>query len=162
VRTALRIFTSCFTVLAALGVLALVARQPYLFPSLGPTAMLFFDSPTQPAASPRNTLIGHGVAIAAGVLCLTVFGLLHHPPVLQEGVSWSRVAAAALSAALTATALHLLNRQHPPAGATTLVISLGLFTTPLQWLAVVVAVVLLTALSVALNRLFGVPQPFWS
>ena len=33
---------------------ALVTGAPLIFPSLGPTAFLFFYTPTAPAASPRN------------------------------------------------------------------------------------------------------------
>ena len=38
----------------------------------------------------------------------------------------SRVAAAALSVALSGAILHLLKAKHPPSGATTLIVSLGL------------------------------------
>jgi CBS domain-containing membrane protein len=45
-------------------------RQPLLFPSLGPTVILFFETPLSPQASPRNTLIGHAVALLAGYASL--------------------------------------------------------------------------------------------
>ncbi len=45
-------------------------------------------------SSPRNTLIGHFVAILTGALSLAVFGLLDHPSILVEGVTLSRTGAA--------------------------------------------------------------------
>ncbi len=155
-------FATCLVALAAVGLVALVARQPLLFPSLGPTVMLFFESPTQKAAAPRSTLVGHGVAILAGLACLLLFGLTDHPPVLEEGVTGPRIGAAALSVALTALALKALGTPHPPAGATTLIVSLGLLTAPAELLAIAVGVVLVTVLGVAINRLLGVRQPLWT
>lgn len=115
----------------------------------------------QKSARPRNTLIGHAVAILAGVGCLAVFGLADHPPVIQEGISGMRIGAAALSVALTALVLHLLACPHPPAGATTLIISLGLLTSASELLSIAAAVALVAVLGVALNRIYGVRQPLW-
>ncbi len=49
-----------------------------------------------------------------------------------------------------------------PAGATTLIISLGILTTPWQLLLLMVAVVLLTAQAFVINRLVGIPYPLWN
>ena len=54
---------------------ALLTGEPFIFPSLGPTAFLLFYTPTLPAASPRNTLCGHAIGAAAGYLALVLFGL---------------------------------------------------------------------------------------
>lgn len=131
--------------LAAIGLLALVSGQPMLFPSLGPTLMLTLDSPHLPSARPGNALVGHYVGIAAGVASLAVTGLLDAPPVLQAGVTLPRIAAAALSLGLTAAVLRLLRSPHPPAGATTLIVSLGLMTTVTELVAIAVSVAALTA-----------------
>lgn len=50
-------------------------------------------------SSPRNTIIGHFVAIIVGGISLAVFGLLGAPSVLQVGVSLARIGAGALSVA---------------------------------------------------------------
>jgi hypothetical protein len=118
-------FALCLVSLAAVGLVGLLVRQPLLFPSLGPTVMLFFERPLQGAAAPRNTIVGHAAAVGAGVLCLLLFGLTDAPPILQEGITGPRIAAAALSVALTALVLKLLDVPHPPAGATTLIVSLA-------------------------------------
>ena len=54
---------------------ALVTGQPFVFPSLGPTAFLLFFTPMAPAASPRNTVVGHAIGAASGYLALALFGL---------------------------------------------------------------------------------------
>lgn len=151
----------CLATLALIGLVGLLTRQPLLFPSLGPTAMLFFERPLQAAAAPRNTLFGHGVAIAAGWVSLLLFGLLAAPPVLQEGITPARIGAAAVSVGLTALVLKLLDAPHPPAGATTLIVSLGLLTSPPELLAIAGGVVALTLASVVLNRSLGLRHPWW-
>jgi hypothetical protein len=55
----------------------------------------------------------------------------------------------------------LLKSPHPPAGATTLIISLGLITKPLLLVVLELAVVLLTLQSLSINRLAGIPYPLW-
>ena len=114
---ALYTFTACVLALTVSGLAAYLTKQPLLFPSLGPTALLFFEQPMFEGASPRNTLIGHLVAILAGALSLAVFGLLDHPSVLAEGVTLARTGAAALSLALTGAVLLLLRSSHSPSGA---------------------------------------------
>ena len=155
-------FALCLVVMAAAGLAGLLVRQPLLFPSLGPTLMLFFESPRQEASTPRNTLLGHAVAILAGAGCLALFGLSGHPPVTTEGITTARVGAAALSLALTALALKLLAAPHPPAGASTLIVSLGILTSVSELVSMAAAVVLVTVLGVVLNRLLGVRQPLWA
>ena len=152
-------FVLCLAVLTACGIAGLLAKRPLLFPSLGPTVMLFFTTPTDRSAAVRSALAGHLVAILAGAGCLALFGLTTHESVLQEGLTAPRIAAAALSVAVTTLVLALLGTPHPPAGATTLIVSLGLITSAAGLASIAVAVVLVTVLSVVLNRLRGVRQP---
>src|SRR5205823_12385018 len=84
-----------------MAALAVVTHSPFIFPSLGPTAFLFFYTPTAPSASPRNTVIGHAIGVAAGYFSLVVTGLTLAGPALAAGVTWPRVIAAALSLGLT-------------------------------------------------------------
>ena len=147
-------------VLAASGAVGLALHQPWLFPSLGPTVMLFFESPTQEASKPSNTLIGHGVGLAAGAAMLYAFGLHNTVPAPVGGLNPSFLLAGALSVALTTLVLTLLKKPHPPAGATTLIVSLGILTKPTELLAVAGAIILITVLGWALNYLFGLrPAP---
>jgi hypothetical protein len=47
--------------IALSGLLAWALDEPLVFPSLGATAFLFFETPMAEVASVRNTLIGHTV-----------------------------------------------------------------------------------------------------
>jgi CBS domain-containing membrane protein len=145
-----------------MAALAVVTRSPFIFPSLGPTAFLFFYTPTAPSASPRNTIVGHTIGAAAGYFSLVVTGLTLAGPALSVGVTWPRVIAAALSLGLTAGLMVLLKSPHPPAGATTLIVSLGILTKPWQLLLLMAAVILLTLQALAINRLAGIPYPLWN
>ena len=159
-------FVACLLALVVSGLTAYAFKQPLLIPSLGPTApLLFFEQPLAAPSSTRNTLIGHLVAILAGVLSLAVFGLLDHPSILAEGVTLARVGAGALSLALTGAILLLLRSSHPPTGATTLIVSLGLLQTPLEMRMLMVGVVILTVAGWVINRALGVPRvpvPVWA
>lgn len=145
-----------------MSALALVSKSPFVFPSLGPTAFLFFYTPRAPTASPRNTIIGHTIGVLTGYLSLVITGLTAAGPALTVGVTWPRVLAAALSLGLTSGLMVLFKSPHPPAGATTLIISLGILTKPWQLLLLMIAVVLLTGQAIAINRLAGIPYPLWN
>jgi CBS-domain-containing membrane protein len=144
-----------------MSLVALVTHEPFIFPSLGPTAFLFFYTPTAPPASPRNAIIGHLVGAAAGWISLALFGLRDAGPALVVGVSLSRVLAAALSLGLTSGGMVLLRAPHPPAGATTLIISLGLLPHIRQLVVLMIAVVMLTLQAFVINRLAGIDYPLW-
>jgi CBS domain-containing membrane protein len=159
---ALYTFVACALAAAVSGLAAYLTKQPLLFPSLGPTAFLFFERPLARRASPRNTLTGHAVAILVGFLSLAVFGLLDNPSILVEGVTITRVGAAALSLALTGAVLLLLQSSHPPSGATVLIVSLGLLKTLPELGSIAMGVVILTVAGWVINRAFGVPLPLWS
>lgn len=151
----------CLFTLACVGLVACVVQQPMLIPSLGPTVLLFFESPLQPAACPRNAFIGHGIGITVGWISLAAVGLLHSPSALEAGIGLGYVASAAMSVALTAFVKHVAKAPHPPAGATTLIVSLGLLTTPAQVGSLAAGVVLVTMAAWCTNRLLGVPMPIW-
>ncbi|WP_156184679.1 HPP family protein [Allosalinactinospora lopnorensis] len=139
--------------LAVIGVLAVASGQPLLFPSLGPTLMLVLDSPHLPSARPVDALAGHYIGVAAGLASLALTGLLGVPSVIEQGATAPRVVAAALSLGLTAAVLRLVRRSHPPAGATTLIVSLGLMTSPTQIAAIVVSVALLVLICLGINSI---------
>jgi CBS-domain-containing membrane protein len=146
--------------LAVMAALAHFSHAPFLFPSLGPTAFLLFYTPTAPTASPRNTVYGHLVGVLAGYLSLTLTGLRDAAPDLNE-ISWARLWACAIALGLTCGLMPLLGVAHPPAAATTLIVALGLLRTPLQLTVVMIAVVLLVAQGLAVNRLAGIAYPWW-
>jgi CBS domain-containing membrane protein len=133
-----------------------------VFPSLGATAFLFFETPMAEVASPRNTVIGHGVGAAVAYLWLVVFRLTDAPNALEAGFGADRAAAVALSVACTGGILRLLRAAHPPAGATTVIVSAGLLVSGEQLLALAAGVALLTLTAHFANRVLGVPAPRWA
>ena len=144
------------------GTLAWLLEEPLVFPSLGATAFLFFETPMAEVASPRNTIIGHYLGAAIAYLWLVVFGLVDAPNALEAGFGVDRAAAVALSVGCTGGALRLLRAAHPPAGATTVIVSAGLRTSSEELLALAAGVALLTLTAGMLNRLLGVPAPRWA
>jgi CBS domain-containing membrane protein len=155
-------FTGGLLTIALSGALAWALDEPLVFPSLGATAFLFFETPMAEVASPRNTIIGHYVGALVATLWLFVFGLQDHANVLVEGFSPERAAAVALSVACTGGILRLLRAAHPPAGATTVIVSAGLLHTAPQLAALAAGVALLTLSAHVTNRLLGVPAPRWA
>lgn len=150
-----------FITIGLLALLAVATHNPFVFPSLGPTAYLFFFSPLAEASSPRNAILGHAIALVCGYGAFFVTGLTSFHNGFPSHVVWARVLAAALSLSTTGAAMVLLGINHPPAGATTLIVSLGIVSEPRYLLVIEVAVILLTAQAFVINRLAGLAYPVW-
>ena len=159
---ALFMFVNGFATIALLATLAMISHTPFVFPSLGPTAILLFVTPLAPTASPRNAIYGHAIGILCGYGSLLVTGLDKAPPAMVAGVDFRRIVAAALSLALTSGLLVLLKSAHPPAGATTLIISLGIVTKPFYLLVIEIAVAVLVLQGILINRAAGLDYPLWA
>lgn len=154
-------FTSGLVSIGLVSLVAWLTDEPFIFPSLGPTAFLLFYRPLAPSSSPRNTVLGHAVGAAAGYGALAAFGLRSIGPTVTAGVSAPRIGAAALSLALTSGAMAWLRLAHPPAGATTLIVSLGILRTPRQLAVLLLGVLLLTVQGFLINRAAGLDYPLW-
>jgi CBS-domain-containing membrane protein len=155
-------FVNGFVTIGLLAAVAMISHTPFVFPSLGPTAFLLFFSPTSPTASPRHTLYGHAIGILCGYAALLVTGLESAPPTIIAGVDSARVLAAALSLASTGALMILLKCAHPPAGATTLIIALGIVTRPFYLVIIEVAVAILVLQAIVINRFAGLDYPLWA
>jgi CBS domain-containing membrane protein len=145
-RDALTAFFGAGIAIGALGVLAWTTSRPFLFPSLGATAYLGFSTPRSPAAKWQNVLIGHAVGLLTGLLGLLLFDLRMHVGALMEGVGPERMIAASLAVGLTAGVLVGIGRPHPPAGATSLIVALGLLRTTQDLVTLGLAVGALTVI----------------
>jgi CBS-domain-containing membrane protein len=155
-------FVGSFLAIGLSGIWAWAVKEPLVFPSLGATAFLIFETPMAEVGSPRNTMIGHAVGVGAGALSLALFGLLDAPSVYVAGVTPGRIAAIALAVALTGGVLRVLRAAHPPAGATTIIVASGLLARPHQMADIMIGVVLLTLAGWILNRVMGVRAPAWA
>ena len=156
------VLINSFVTIVILACVAMVSHTPFVFPSLGPTAFLFFFTPTAPVASPRHALLGHAIGIMCGYGSLWLLGLTHSGSAMEEGVTGARMVAVALSLATTGAFMILVRAVHAPAGATTLIISLGLITEPFHLLVIEIAVALLCVQAICVNRLAGLNYPFWA
>lgn len=159
---AVYVFVNGFITIAVLALLALVSRNPFVFPSLGPTAYLLFFSPLAKTSSPRNTIFGHAIGLICGYAAFVVTGAGALPFAAHQGVFWPRILAAALSLSATGAFMVLLGISHPPAGATTLIVSLGIISKPRELVIIEVAVFLLVAQALIINRLAGLRYPLWN
>src|SRR5581483_818110 len=155
------VFLNGFVTIGLLALLAVVSETPFVFPSLGPTAYLFFFQPLGESSTPRNAILGHGIGLVCGYAAFWVAGLEHGAPNFHDGVYWPRILSAALSLAFTGAFMVLLRVNHPPAGATTLIVALGILSMPYQLLVIEIAVVILTVQAYTINRLAGLPYPVW-
>ena len=158
----LYVFVNGFITIGVLALLALVSRNPFVFPSLGPTAYLLFFSPLGKTSSPRNTILGHAIGLICGYAAFILTGAGTLPFGVHPGIFWPRILAAALSLSATGAFMVLLDISHPPAGATTLIVSLGIISRPRELVIIEVAVFLLVAQALVINRLAGLPYPLWN
>ncbi len=145
-----------------IGLVAIATAQPFVFPSLGPTAFLIFDAPKIPDSCPRNAMFGHLVGVACAWASLAVFGLLDAPSAMVAGVTPARALAAGFSLGLTSALMTWLRVRHPPACATTLIVGLGILAKPEQLLVLMLGVTALVVLGFVMNRLARVDYPVWS
>jgi len=158
---AVYVFLNSFITIALLTLLALITHNPFVFPSLGPTAYLFFFTPLGETSSPRNAVYGHAIALVCGFAAYTVTGMHAFPLGFVGEVYWPRIIASALALSLTGAIMVLLHVNHPPAGATTMIVSLGILA-KLEYLPIIeIAVVLLATQAFIINRLAGLPYPLW-
>lgn len=158
---ALYVLVNGFLTIALLALLAVVTGSPFVFPSLGPTAYLLFISPLAETSSPRNTIIGHAIGLICGYGAFIVSGAAAVPFGVHAGVYGPRIFAAALSLSFTGAIMVALRAGHPPAGATTLIVSLGIISKPRELVIIEAAVFLLVAQALVINRLAGLKYPLW-
>ncbi len=156
------VLLNSFVTVLILTVVSHLARTAFVFPSLGPTAFLFFFQPTAPGSAPRHAILGHAIGLACGYASLWLFGLAWSGSAIAEGLlTLDRGLAVALSLACTGAVMVLLRVAHPPAAATTLIVSLGIVTSPFHLVLIEVAVALLTVQAIVINRLAGIDYPWW-
>ena len=98
-------------------------------------------------------MIGHAIGIVCGYLALVVTGLANTPLMVDSAITWPRIIAASLALAATGAGMVLAKAPHAPAGATTLIIALGLITAPSSLVIIEVAVGLLVLQALAIDRL---------
>ncbi|RLM50687.1 HPP family protein [Halorubrum sp. Atlit-28R] len=150
------------------GLVARATGRPFVFPSLGPSAfVLAFDRRSVRERAVR-VVGGHLIGGVAGPAARTAIAdgaaLTATPPALSpEGVRLTASAVASLVA--TGWAMIATGTVHPPACATTLIVSLGLLSTPTEVAITVASVTVLVAFHavviLAFKRLVGDTHPLY-
>ena len=165
-----RLGTSCYAGLlfAVLGLVAWATGRPFVFPSLGPSAfVLAFDPETDRDRAVRvvgSHLIGGVAGLAAWTVVADGAALTAMPPAFSpEG--FRLTASAVASVVATSWAMIATDWVHPPACATTLIVSLGLLSTPTEVGIIVASVTVLVAVHAAVvlvfERLVGDAHPLY-
>ncbi|WP_336362466.1 universal stress protein [Halalkalicoccus salilacus] len=136
-----------------LGAIAWGTGQPFLFPSLGPSAfILAFDRRGKRTRTYR--IVGsHCIGVLAGLIAFTFLGSGVATTITEgafSGSGFQLALSGTVSIALTSWGMIATNTHHPPACATTLIVSLGLLSTPIQVATIIGAIVIL----VESHRLF--------
>ena len=107
-------------------------------------------------------MIGDVIGIGCGYGAFRIAGMPAPAALSRQVFDWRLVVAPGLSLAATAALKILLNASHPPADATTRIVSVGIIT-KLPYLVVIeVAVLVVTVQAFSVHRLAGLPYPVWS
>lgn len=154
-----RVGTSLYAgfLFTVLGTVAFLSGQPFIFPSLGPSAfILAFDRRGERTQTYR--VVGsHLIGGVAGLLAYSIFAsgvALTASPAAASPESLRLTASGILSIVLTSWGMIAMDTNHAPACATTLIVSLGLLSTPLQVAIIVVSVVILVEVHAVVVHLY--------
>jgi CBS-domain-containing membrane protein len=143
---------SAGALILVVGLLGVLAGQPWLVPSLGPSAVLVALTPSHPTARAWNTIVGHAIGILGGFAAVALTGAASAPTVLGDHQLVAvRVLAAAIAMAITILGCELARASHPPAAATTLLVALGSIATLQQSLVVLTGVLFLAVMGEVLR-----------
>ncbi len=116
-----------------------------IFPSLGPSAF-FLATGDKKLFSARAVIGGHLIGVLGGLAAYwsLAAGLAvgHMPPALSLDI-FRLVMSGVLSLVITIAAMLGTKTVHPPACATTLIVSLGLLPNPLDGMLIMLAVILM-------------------
>ncbi len=151
-------------IMVVVGALGLLFNQPWLFPSLGPTAFLQAETPDHRMARFRHVVLGHLIGLASGfaaVLAIAAFSPELARP--AGNLTPARLAASALAVALTILLEVLFRASHPPGVATTMLVTLGVLPMTVHSVLTIAAGVLIVAvIGEGLRRVrLGQVVPHW-
>jgi len=137
----------------ALAAIGWATGQPLIFASLGPTAYELIEQPHMRSARAYNIVVGHLIGLASGFFAIWLLHAWSAPNVLSAGVvAVPRLWAATLAAALTTALTLLVKAAQPAALATTLLVSLGAMQTRKSAVAIILGVLIVSAIGEPLRR----------
>ncbi len=138
---------------AAMSLPAWVSGLPVVVPSLGATVVAAAVAPDAAENAPLTIVAGHAIAVASALAALALCGLMGQPSALVVGVSAARMLALPLALGLTLLGMLLARRVHTPAGATALLVALGILRPGSDVVVLVVSVVYVAAVIAAFPRI---------
>lgn len=152
-----------------LGLIAGISGQPFIFPSLGPSAyILAFDRYGERTRTYRvvgSHLIGGIVGFLCYNLLATGVTLTITPPAFSEE-GFRLAASGTLSIILTSWGMIATDTNHAPACATTLIVSLGLLSASLQVVTIIVSIIILVevhwSVLYVFKKIVGDSHPLYS
>jgi CBS-domain-containing membrane protein len=155
------VLVNCVIAMVICSTAALFTNELFFFPPLGATAFILFFASMSVQAAPKNVFCGQLIGLVCGVVGLVIFGLMGVASDLDVA-TWSRTGAVAVALGFSAALMVWLDIPHAPAAATAMIVALGVIETSMHLLVFMVAVVLLIGQAHIVNRLAGLPYPWWS
>ena len=129
--------------LAALAAAAWLTGRPFVFPSLGPSAYALAVTPDDETTRPTRVFGGHAVGVAAGLLAYHLFASgasMTAYPAATSTVGAGLAVSGVVALGLTTAGMLVTDLRHAPACATTLIVALGLLTTPAETASILLSV----------------------
>ncbi|MDY7082802.1 MAG: HPP family protein [Halobacteria archaeon] len=139
--------------LTTVGVFAWVTGEPFIFPSLGPSAIVLALGSSEDY---QEVAVGHFIGVVFGLIA---YHLLASGVVLNSGNGAMSIDSLRLSASgvvavsFTTVGMVSTDNVHPPACATTLIVGLGLLATPVKGGIIMASVVVMLGADAVVSRL---------
>lgn len=136
----------CLLLLAP-ALIAWLTGRPFIFPSLGPSAYSLAINGRDEATG-RRVICGHLIGVLSGLLAyhMVAHGLALSVLPSAQSIPLLRLAASGvISVVLTTAGMLAAKAQHPPACATTMIISLGILATSWDAIFIMLAVAVMYA-----------------
>lgn len=154
-----RVGTSLYAGLlfTVLGMIAWISGEPFIFPSLGPSAFILAFERHGERTQLYRIVGSHLIGVVAGLFAYSVLAAgisitTTPPPGSIEGLQLAL--SGVLSIILTAWGMIATDAVHAPACATTLIVSLGLLSTVIQVGTIIVSVSVLVVFHQIILLLF--------
>jgi len=151
----------CGLSVAFLGLLSMALGLPLMIPAVGASSYLVFAFPQAEVSAGRNVLLGHLVGAGVGWIVLRLFGLESAPGGLGVELTWLRMGAVAVSLAATVGILRIASSPHPPAGATTMIVSVGMLPQMRHVLGFGISALVVVVHAALACRAAGIAYPLW-
>jgi len=139
--------------LCAIGLIAYLSAitgYAFLIPPFGATCYIVFSIPDSAFAQPRSIIGGHVLAVLVGLFCSFIFG----------SIWWSQ----GIAIGTIVAGMHLVRVNHPPAAATTMLLTLQEHNDWKVFFTVLIGSIMVAAVAVVFNKYvlkYKYPHYWW-